>query len=149
MALALWFQYSVGPAIVSKSGWIWSTYRWIPGLGTRVYHAWHDSCAQFDTSKKNDDTALLHQCAGNAGVYRVTATAAVFFAAFAVATRVQPSLNREAWPAKYTIFLFTVALAMFVDSEPIFTGLWLWLARIGATVFVVLQQIILIDMACK
>lgn len=138
---ALWFQYHVGPAIVTQSGWIWRSYRWIPGLGKLVYAAWHDPCQQYDKGPS------LAQCAGNAGVYRPMAVASLFFAVAAVATKVQPSLNREAWPAKYGIYLFLVALTVLISSGPLFTGIFLWFARFGATIFVLLQQVILIDLA--
>ena len=151
IALSLWFQYSVGPGIVSKSGWIWKSYRLLPGLGSMVYHAWHDPCEVYDDDNNNNNNdhghAALQQCAGYAGVYRPMAVATLFFLVSAAATAVQPSLNREAWPAKYAVFLFLVAFTVLLHSAPLFTGLFLWLARLGATVFVVLQQVILIDVA--
>jgi len=70
-----------------------------------------------------------------------------FFAISAVATKVNPNLNREAWPAKYGVFAFAVFISMIFSNAPLFTGVYLWLARIGATVFVLLQQVILIDIA--
>jgi hypothetical protein len=144
IALALWFQYAVGPAIVSQSGWIWSTYRWIPGVGKMVFGAWKDGCT--NTEDNASDVALLHQCAGNAGVYRPTIVAALFFATFAVATKVTPSLNTAVWPAKFALYLFAVAASVFM-SNSVFTGALLWFARFGATLFLLLQQIILIDVA--
>jgi len=154
IAIALWFQYSVGPAIVqqSETSWIWKSYRLIPGLGKRVYHAWYDSCSIYvdeDTVAMDDASKvhLLNQCAGIAGVFRPTAVATLFFAIFAAATKVAPQLNREAWPAKFGMYLFLVAFTVLMYSNPLFTGLYLWLARLGATIFVLLQQVILIDVA--
>lgn len=142
IALALWFQYAVGPALVAQSGWIWNAYRWMPGLGPMVYHAWYDDCAAYD-----NDKAMLEVCAGNAGVYRAMAVATVFFAAQAAATRVQPALNRQVWPAKFGVVLAAMALSVLVSSAPLFTGAFLWTARIGAMVFCFLQQVLLIDVA--
>jgi len=144
IALALWFQYSVGPAIVTQSetSWVWKTYRWIPGLGKMVYKSWHEPCEAYE-----DDLNLLHQCAGNAGAYRPTSVATLFFVLSAVATKIQPGLNREVWPAKYSMYLLVVSFTMLLSSFPLFTGLYLWIARFGATAFVLLQQIILIDVA--
>jgi Serine incorporator (Serinc) len=107
VTLALWFQYAVGPAIVTRSGTMWKTWRFIPGLGNTVFHAWHDGCAQYQPSSSNryKSTAMLEQCAGNAGVFRPMALATLFFAFMAVASKVQPRLNREVWPAKYTVRL--------------------------------------------
>lgn len=142
IALALWFQYSVGPNIVMQTGWIWKAYRWIPGLGKMVYSAWHDPCQAYE-----ENEAVFKQCAGNAGVYRATASATLFFLVAAAATRFQPALNKEAWPAKYGVYLILVSITMFISSAPLFTGLYLWMARFGATAFVLLQQVILIDVA--
>jgi serine incorporator 1/3 len=144
VVLALWFQYAVGPAIVTQKGALWKTYRFIPGMGSMVYGAWSKECLQYYDKK---DTTLLEQCAGRAGVMRPMAIATLFFAIMAIATNVQPRLNRELWPAKYTIFGFAVFFSLFISSGPLFTGLYLWLARLGATLFVVLQQVILIDVA--
>lgn len=140
ITVALFFQYSVGPGIVQESGWIWRTYRAIPGAGKLVFKAWREGCEGYE-----GDT--LSQCAGNAGVMRPMFITFLFFIFQAIATHVQPQLNREAWPAKYAIFFFAVLICMFIPNSPLFTGFFLWTARIGAAVFVVLQQIILIDVA--
>jgi len=142
VVLALWFQYTVGPAIVAEHGMWWTVLQLIPGLSKRIHHTWLDSCADYE-----GDAALLSQCAGQAGVYRVMLVSFVFFCASAAAAKVQPSLNREAWPAKYGTFLAAVALTIFFDNSPIFTGFFLVLSRIGAAIFLILQQIILIDVA--
>ena len=142
VVLSLWFQYSVGPSIVTQTGSMWRFYRWIPGVGNIVFDAWHEPCQQY-----KDDPHLLAQCAGDAGVYRPTSMASLFFAASAVAAKVNPDLNRQAWPAKFGIYMFAVAISVFFSSAPWFTGIYLFLARIGATVFLLLQQVILIDLA--
>jgi serine incorporator 1/3 len=143
IAIALWFQYSVGPAIVSGGGGtMHKVFRWIPGVGSLLYSSWHDDCAAYD-----DNALLLNQCAGNAGVYRPTALAALFFAVSACVAKAQPSLNKQVWPAKYGVFFTLVAISMFVPSYPMFSGIFLWLARFGATVFLLMQQVILIDLA--
>jgi hypothetical protein len=40
-----------------------------------------------------------------------------------------------------------VALSVFLDNGPWFTNVFLWVARLGAAVFLLLQQVILIDIA--
>jgi len=113
-------------------------YSAVPGLGKMLYKAWHESCAErYDDQK---DLVLLQQCAGTAGVFRPMAVAALFFAVQAIVTKVQPSLNREAWPAKYVMFFFAVFVTFFMGNAPLFTGVFLVLARLGATFFVILQQ---------
>jgi len=138
--VALFFQYSVGPGIVNQEGWIWRTYTAIPGTGKLLVKAWKEGCEEY-----GDDA--LAKCAGNAGVMRPMFITFLFFIFQALATYVQPSLNREAWPAKYAIFFFALLIFMFIPNSPLFTGFFLWTARIGAAVFVVLQQVILIDVA--
>lgn len=114
-----------------------------------VYSAWYDSCAKYadDGDTVGGSLALLEQCAGNAGVYRPTFLTTLYFLGNAVATRFVPSLNREAWPAKYALFFFGLLLSMFIPSAPLFSGVFLWIARLGAAIFIVLQQVILIDVA--
>jgi len=142
--LALWFQYHVGPSIVRRSGWAWKLYSLIPGTGKMVYSAWYDPCDQYDPET---EIKLIEQCAGNAGVYRPMFLSTLFFSLFAIASGVVPSLNREAWPAKYCIFFFSMLVCMFIPSDPLFSQIYLWFARFGAAGFVVLQQVILIDIA--
>jgi hypothetical protein len=89
----------------------------------------------------------MEKCAGYAGVFRPTSIATLFFAASAIAAKLNPALNRQAWPAKFGIFLFVVAFTIFLSSAPFFTGIYLFFARMGATVFLLLQQVILIDLA--
>jgi hypothetical protein len=142
IAFALFFQYKVASSIVLNEGWIWKSYRAIPGMGKTVYHAWKDPYCQ-----RYENEALQVQCAGNAGVYRPTSLATLFFVVSAIATKLVPALNREAWLAKYTVFLFGIFFTMLIPNAPLFIGVFLWFARFGATIFVVLQQVILIDVA--
>eukprot|EP00934_Nitzschia_sp_Nitz4_P007057 Nitzschia sp. Nitz4//scaffold117_size69655//49121//50500//NITZ4_006025-RA/size69655-processed-gene-0.28-mRNA-1//1//CDS//3329533654//7047//frame0 len=140
IVFALWFQYDVGPGIVTRKGWIWKLTS-LPGTGKWVYNAWYEPCIEYQ-----DDEHLLEQCAGNAGVYRPTFLAALYFGANAIATKMAPTLNREAWPAKYALYSFGLFLSLFVSSN-LFSGFLLWMVRLGAAVFVFFQQIILIDVA--
>lgn len=152
---ALWFQYHVGPSIVNQTGWIWKTYRAIPGSGKLIYHAWYDSCNEQYGSKEGEEDSrdedyvegLITQCAGNAGVYRPTFLSTFYFLSNAIATKLVPALNKEAWPAKYALFFFGLLVTMFIPNDPLFSGFFLWMARLGAAIFVVLQQVILIDVA--
>jgi serine incorporator 1/3 len=147
--LALYFQYVVGPNIVSQKGWVYDFYRYIPGAGPMVYHAWYDSCAQYATKDmtKAAATAIVQQCAGNAGVFRPMAIATNFFTVNAIVSKYQPHFNRSLWPTKYGIFFVAVFISVFWSNRPMFTGVYLWIARFGATIFVLLQQVILVDVA--
>jgi hypothetical protein len=143
IAASLWFQYVVGPSIVSQSGWIWKSYRAIPGSGKIIFDSWHAECAKW----YQDEPDLLTQCAGNAGVFRPMFLAFFYFVVNAIVTSFIPHLNKEAWPAKYALFFFGLLISMFIPSYPLFSGFFLWTARLGAAVFVIFQQIILVDVA--
>ena len=142
IATSLWFQYSIGPGILEQDGWIWKLLQM--GTGKYLYRAWYESCeAQYPSSFEG----VLEKCAGNAGVLRPTFLSTLFFSVNAIATRFAPRLNREQWPAKYTLFGFVLLISVFINNDPIFTSFYLWLARFWAAIFVVLQQVILIDVA--
>ena len=145
IATALWFRYSIGPGIAGQTGWIGRITRYVPGAKNLVYTAWTDSCT--DLEGDEDGLGTVEECAGNAGVYRPTFLATLYFLINAVATKHVPTLNREAWPAKYSLFGLLLLVTLFVPNGPLFTGVYLWTARIGAAIFVVLQQVILIDVA--
>ena len=111
-------------------------------MGKRVYDAWLDGCDIYE-----DEPDLLLKCVQNSGVYRPTAFAALFYTVAAIASGTRPSLNREAWPAKYGAYFLSVLVSIFLYNGPLFTGIFLFFARLGAMAFIVMQQVILIDMA--
>lgn len=144
IASALWFQYNVGPSIVSQTGWVWKMYTIIPSTRKFVYSNWYDSCDELYPDAPDE---VIEDCAGNAGVFRPTFLSTLYFLVNAAATRFSPKLNREAWPAKYALFGMGLLTSVFLPNGPLFTGFYVILARIAAGIFVVLQQIILIDVA--
>ncbi|KAL9185001.1 hypothetical protein ACHAXT_002778 [Thalassiosira profunda] len=151
--LALTFQYSLAPAILGDGNSWWNVVRKTPGVGKRVFRGWTSGCEQYlpdDQQGGSDEDKLsgpFGQCAGNAGVYRPTFFSFLFFTFAAVASYLRPSLNREVWPAKYSMYLLLVVASVFMSNHPWFTGVFLHLSRVGAGVFIVVQQIILIDLA--
>eukprot|EP00554_Chaetoceros_debilis_P007360 CAMPEP_0194077276 /NCGR_PEP_ID=MMETSP0149-20130528/3927_1 /TAXON_ID=122233 /ORGANISM="Chaetoceros debilis, Strain MM31A-1" /LENGTH=351 /DNA_ID=CAMNT_0038758249 /DNA_START=400 /DNA_END=1455 /DNA_ORIENTATION=+ len=58
-----------------------------------------------------------------------------------------PSLNKQIWPAKYSAFFISLLITLFIPNEPLFTSVYLLIMRICAMAFIFIQQIILIDMA--
>lgn len=119
-----------------------------------MYHSWTDSCLKFnqeniDDADKDADvfSDLYVQCVANTGVFRPTFVSTVFFLLSAVATKTNSHLNKKAWPAKFGMYLLLVAVVMFIPNEPLFTPVYLILLRIGAMMFIFIQQIILIDLA--
>lgn len=139
---SLFFQFKLGPAVVSESSWIWKMYSTIPSFGRVVHKGWMHACEQYQ-----EEPELLAQCAGMGGVYRPTFLATLFFTIHAGATRMVPALQKEVWPAKYTIYFFGLLLSVFFPTNPLFGGVYLFIARCGAAIFIILQQLILIDVA--
>ena len=129
IVIAFAFQYGVAKYIVNIS------------ISNYITDAWLSGCTDFDTD------ALILRCAGQAGVYRSGFSAFVFFILAAVAVACKRTANREAWPAKYILFLFLVFAMCFVPNEPLFTDIYINIARVGAVFFILFQQIIFVDIA--
>jgi len=141
VSLALFFQYCLAPYILSDKGWFHNI-RKAPGLAKRMYNCWTEGCESY-----SDQPDLYGQCVAISGVCRPTFVATLFFLLSAAATKTNPQLNREAWPAKYGIFLILVLATLFIPNTPLFIGFYLVVFRIFAMIFILIQQVILIDMA--
>eukprot|EP00536_Pseudo-nitzschia_multiseries_P012849 jgi/Psemu1/290541/fgenesh1_pg.512_\ len=129
IAIAFAFEYWVAKFIVNIS------------ISNYITSAWLSGCEDLETK------ALIERCAGHTGVYRATFSALIFFLLAAVAVVCKRTANREAWPAKYTLFLFLVAGMCFVPNEPLLTDIYLNVARVGAVFFILFQQVIFVDLA--
>lgn len=129
IALSFAFQYGV------------ATYVYQVPVSNYVTDAWTDGCRDYPTQD------LRERCAGNNGVYRPASSASLFFVIAAIAVLCKPSANREAWPAKYVLFLFLVLATCFVPNEPLFTPIYINIARIGSVIYLLIQQVIFIDLA--
>lgn len=114
----------------------------LPLLGHRIKDALSDECTD-----RFDDQDLVTKCMGYAGVYRVTFVTTTFFILMSVASSLKPSFNRQVWPAKYSLCALFLLATFFIPNSPLFFGSFLWMARLGACLFLVIQQIILIDLA--
>jgi hypothetical protein len=134
VGLSVAFQYGIGPAILNAS----SSASFV--IGDRLRTAWSDGCT-------SSTAALTDVCAGNNGVFRVGFATMLFFMLAGVAAWCKPTMNREAWPAKFVLYLFLVAAMVFIPNNPLFSQVYLNLARIGGVFFIFLQQIIIIDCA--
>lgn len=129
IAISFAFQYGVAPYVYK-----------VP-VGNYVTDAWSDGCTGYATQQLRD------RCSGNSGVYRSASSATLFFVLAAIAVACKPSANREAWPAKYVLFFFLVLATCFIPNEPLFTPIYLNIARVGAIIFILIQQIIFVDVA--
>lgn len=46
---------------------------------------------------------------------------------------------------RYVLYLFLCAGTIFIPNDPLFIPIFLWIARVGSVLFILLQQIILVD----
>jgi serine incorporator 1/3 len=129
IAIAFAFQYFVADFITKIA---------IPNY---VTDAWTEGCDKYETE------LYVKRCVGQAGVFRSSASSTLFFILAAIGVACKRSANREAWPAKYALFLFLVLGTCFVPNDPIFLTVYLNIARVGAVFYIFVQQIILIDLA--
>jgi len=127
--IAFAFQYAVAPFIMDLT------------ISNYVTRSWTDGCLNFESE------LLQKKCVGNQGVYRVTFSALVFFLLAAIGAYCKPTANREAWPAKYTLFLFLIFGNCFIPNDPFLSIIYLNTARIGGVIFVIIQQVIILDIA--
>lgn len=135
VVVALIFQYAVAPRLQPDQ-----TAGYTPYIGTYLVEAWTAGCTQ-----SNSDLTVV--CSGNSGVYRASFSAFVFFILFGLAAWCRPTANREAWPAKYILFLFLCVGTVFISNTPLFIPIYLNIARVGGFVFSIFQQVILVDVA--
>jgi hypothetical protein len=131
LVIALVFQYVLAPKLVDAEDFT--------GF---LSDQWLDACDEF-----LDLPDLREECAGNMGVYRVAAATTFFFVLAALAATCKPTANREAWPAKYVLFVFLCTFTIIIPSDPYFSDVYLNIARVGGVCFVLLQQLIILDMA--
>ena len=71
----------------------------------------------------------------------------LYFLHFAIAATCRPTANREAWPAKYVLYIFLCIGSVFISNDPLFIPIYLNVARAGSVIFILFQQIILVDVA--
>lgn len=102
---------------------------------------WLDGCTDYDNQGHRE------RCVGNSGVYRAAGSATLFFLLAAITVKCKPSFNREVWPAKYLLFIVLCAITAFIPNDPVFNDIYMNIARIGGVFFIILQQIIFLDMA--
>jgi len=125
ICLQIAFQFGVAPVLGGKNDLNYTL------------EAWTDGCTQFDDNNDDDDNLLFESCTGNYANYRVACATTLFFALAAVAAACKPTANREAWPAKFILWLFLVAGFCFVPNEPLFSDVYLNVARGACSVCVV------------
>jgi len=127
------FQYGVAPSVTKYSnefgplGWIG--------------RAWLEGCEEYDATGD-----LRKVCTGQAGVYRAAFSAFVFFILAAIGAYCKPTSNREAWVAKYFLFICLAVGTIFIPNEPLFRPIFMNIFRVGSVLFTIFNQLIILDM---
>lgn len=144
IGFAFFFQYFVGPKIIQYNDNI-------AGPVKYVANAWLDGCEQYaaaaaDDDNNNNNNDLQGACSGNAGVYRAATSAFFFFILAALGAYCKPTANREAWVAKYTLFIFLIIGTIFIPNQPLFLPIFVNIFRVGAVLYMIFNQLIILDM---
>jgi len=111
--LQIVFQYGLAPTLAGDNSADFDFDAWISGCEQHV----------------GGDELILESCVGNYANYRVAAATTLFFVLAALAAALKPTANREAWPAKFVLWLFLVVGFVFIDSDPTFSKVYLNVAR--------------------
>jgi hypothetical protein len=89
---------------------------------------WLDDCeARFGNDEAHE--TLVRSCVRIQANYRVGCATTLFFLLAAIASCCKRTANREAWPAKLTLYLFLVVATIFLPADPILTDIYLNVAR--------------------
>ena len=115
--LQIVFQYGLAPTLAGDNS------------ADFDFDAWISGCEQYLEGNVNANKLLLESCVGNYANYRVAAATTLFFVLAALAAALKPTANREAWPAKFVLWLFLVVGFVFIDSDPTFSDVYLNVAR--------------------
>jgi hypothetical protein len=128
--ISLMMQYFVAPHLEMSD-----TLEW---MGVNLDFAW--DCDEYTEEFQSE-------CRGVSSVLRVSAATSFFFLISLVCSVASPSFNASFWGLKFTAFIVLVLFTMFMPVHTFDDHGYLQLARVGSTIFIVIQQIILIDLA--
>jgi hypothetical protein len=95
----------------------------------------------------NKDSAAFPSCMQYQATYRVSFVVVFFFFIMSIVTKVRPDFHDKGWDVKIFCYIALLVACTFLPSEMFDQHGFVWVARLAAFVFLVLQQIILIDSA--
>lgn len=134
------FQYALGPGIKP------SQQTSVNPVIRHIADSWMSGCEEYIVDDDIDSTER-QICSGNSGVYRAAGSALIFYVLAAVAAYFKPTANREAWPAKFILFFALVIATVFIPNDPLFTPGLLWVFRVGAILFMLFNQLVVLDLS--
>lgn len=77
------------------------------------------------------------------------ATLQVFFALMALCACCSREFNHGFWGFKFLLWMVLLVATLFITNDVFDTSGYVWVARVGAFVFTIMQQIVLIDLAYR
>jgi Serine incorporator (Serinc) len=75
------------------------------------------------------DDSFVRGCVEQQANYRVAAATTLFFILAGVAALCKPTANREAWPAKFILYLFLIVATIFIPAQFWLSAVFLNVAR--------------------
>lgn len=124
--------------VVAIVGQYW-LYEYLDGLD-----AWQDGCDDPTYSEEFKDT-----CIRNTAVYRVSFVDAAFFFLMALCACCSSTFNNGFWGLKSLLWTVGLIACIFLSNNIFDTDGYVWVARVGAFIFIIMQQIVLIDLAYR
>jgi Serine incorporator (Serinc) len=87
------------------------------------------AAAQNSNNTSNIDDSFVRGCVEQQANYRVAAATTLFFILAGLAALCKPTANREAWPAKFILYLFLVIATIFIPAPFWLNDIYLNVAR--------------------
>jgi len=117
MILSLVFQYAIGRKLGAE------------------FHVW-----------TKDAACDRDACVAQQGVFRVALAQVCFFGLMAIGSRLSKQFHNALWPFKFALAYIPLVVGMLFVPAPAIDQ-FVWAARAGAAIFVVLQMIVIVDLA--
>jgi len=110
-------------------------------LNGHVLNCWKSGCKDFETED------LIYKCSGYTGVYRAGGCAFIFFLIATVVAYYKANYNRNYWALKYFLYCIVVIATIFIPNDPLFNPIIMNVMRAGAVMFIIFEQLVIIDLA--
>ncbi|KAG5184707.1 serine incorporator/TMS membrane protein [Tribonema minus] len=115
-------------------------------LGLLTQYMWADKLAD-KLDQWNYGCDGNQACQGNAAILRVSMVDSIFFFVMMVGSFTGSLFNNRCWALKLTFWSVMIIASVFISNAVFDDHGYVWAARFGAFLFIILQQIVLIDIA--
>lgn len=94
-----------------------------------------------------DSGEYKDECMRNSAIFRFSMALTIVFGIQMIGTYLYPPFYDNMWVPKFSLFIVLIIIFSFLDSDTFNDNGYAWFARIAAFFFVIVQQIILLDVA--